>query len=77
MGALIIAVLFLGAAVFSILPIEGLLNWGPDVLVFFRGALPVLAFLVGIVALIIAISDIRDRVLSKKEKSSADDGSEQ
>ena len=70
MKAIIIGILIIAAAVFTILPadIAGFgLGWGSDVLVFLKGGVPVLAVLVGVIAVFIGIADIKDRAEAKKE----------
>ncbi|MDR0289960.1 MAG: hypothetical protein LBI06_03410 [Treponema sp.] len=70
MKSLIIGIVVLAAAVFAALPQEILgfgLGWWNDVLVFLRGALPVIAVLVGLVAVFIGIADMKDRAEAKKE----------
>ena len=67
MGALIVAILFIGASLFAILPIDGFPQWGPQVVEFIKGALPFLGFFIGLIALIVGFADIKDKILSKKE----------
>ena len=70
MKALIIGLVIIAAAVFAILPADVIgagLGWGEDVLAFLRGGLPVIAILVGIVAVFIGIADMKDRAEAKKE----------
>ena len=70
MKAIIIGVLIVAAAVFAVLPPEALgfgLGWGDDVLTFLRGALPVIAVLVGLIAIFIGIADIKDRAEARAE----------
>jgi hypothetical protein len=66
MKALIIGVLIVCAALLSVLPLG--LGWWEDVLVFIRGALPVIALFVGLIAIFIGIADIKDQAEAKKEK---------
>jgi len=71
MKAVIIGLIILAAAVFAILPHEIIgfgLSWGNDVLAFLRGGLPVIAILIGIIAVFIGIADIKDRAEAKKEE---------
>ena len=74
MKALIMGFLIIAAAVYAILPkwIAGFehtgLGWGDDVLAFLRGGAPVIAILIGIVAMFIGIADMKDRAEAKKEK---------
>jgi len=72
MKAVIFGIIFLAAAVFAVLPPDVLgygLNWGSDVLTFLRGGLPVLAVLIGLIAIFIGIADIKDRAEAKKEEA--------
>ena len=72
MKAVIFGLVFLAAAVFAVLPPETLgygLGWGNDVQTFLRGGLPVLAVLIGIIAIFIGIADIKDRAEAKKEEA--------
>jgi hypothetical protein len=71
MKATIVGIIIIAAAVYAILPPEtaGIgLGWGTDVLVFLRGALPVIAGLIGLIAVFIGIADMKDRAEAKKEE---------
>ena len=71
MKAVIIGLIILAAAVFAILPPETVgfgLGWGDEVVTFLQGGLPVLAIIIGIVAVFIGIADIKDRAEAKKEE---------
>jgi hypothetical protein len=67
MVALIVGIVFIAFAVFACLPSP--LGWWEDVLAFLRGSLPVLALLIGIIALFIGVADIKDRAEAKKEEA--------
>ena len=72
MKSLIIGVLVIAAAVFAVLPPETAgfgLGWAADVLVFLRGGIPVIAFVIGLIAIFIGIADIKDRAEAKKEQA--------
>ena len=72
MKSIIIGLVILAAAVFAILPPETVgfgLGWAADVLVVLRGGLPVIALVVGIIAVFIGIADIKDRAEAKKESA--------
>jgi hypothetical protein len=72
MKALLLGVLILAAAVFSVLSPElaGFgLGWWSDVLAFLRGGLPVIAVFIALVAIFIGIADIKDRAEAKKEEA--------
>ena len=47
----------------------GPLAWGPAVVAFLKGSLPVLALFVGLIAVFIGIADIKDRIEAKKEEA--------
>jgi len=72
MKSLIIGIIILAAAVFAALSPESAgfgLGWWKDILAFLRGGLPVIAVLVGLIAVFIGIADMKDRAEAKKEKS--------
>jgi hypothetical protein len=65
MKALLLGLVFLLAAVLAIIPAG--LDWWADVLAFLRGAAPVIAIFIGLIAIFIGIADIKDRAEAKKE----------
>lgn len=67
MVAIIVGLLFIGFAVFAVLPALPL-TWGPEVLAFLKGSAPVLALFIGLIAVFIGIADIKDRIEAKKEE---------
>jgi hypothetical protein len=67
MKALFLGLVFLLAAVLAIIPAG--LGWWADVLAFLRGAAPVIALFVGLIAVFIGIADIKDRAEAKKEET--------
>ena len=71
MKAVFSGLVIIAAAVFAILPVETAgfgLGWGSDVLAFLRGALPVIAILIGFIAIFIGIADMKDIAEAKKEE---------
>jgi hypothetical protein len=75
--ALIVGIVFVLFAVYSVLPLPGWgLNWWHDVLLFLRGGVPIIAVLVGIVAVFIGIADIKDRIEAKREEAEEAEGAE-
>jgi len=66
MKALVLGFAVIAVAVLAVLPAG--LNWGEDVLAFLRGALPVIAVLVGLILIFVGIADIKDRAEAKKEE---------
>jgi hypothetical protein len=74
MKSLFIGIVILAAAVFAALSPDTSgfgLGWWKDILVFLRGGLPVIAVLIGLVAVFIGIADLKDRAEAKKEKAAA------
>ncbi len=69
MAALLTGVVFIGLAVYAVLPFPWALNWGEEVILFLQGGLPILAVLIGLVAVMIGIADIKDRRDAKKEEA--------
>jgi hypothetical protein len=70
MKAVVLGLIIIAAAVFAILPAELLgfgLGWGADVITFLKGAAPVIALLIGLIAIFIGIADMKDRAEAKKE----------
>jgi hypothetical protein len=65
MKAIILGLIFFAAALLAVIPAG--LGWWADVLTFLRGALPVLAVLIGLVALFIGIANLKDKAAAKKE----------
>jgi uncharacterized membrane protein len=68
MVALLVGIVLLLFAVYAVLPVSWSLQWGPYVVEFLKGGAPILALIVGIVALFIGIADIKDRIEAKKEE---------
>jgi hypothetical protein len=67
MKALLIGLVVIAAAVCAVLP--GGLGWWDEVLAFLRGSLPVIALLVGLIAVFIGIADLKDKAEQKKEEA--------
>ncbi|MDR1507715.1 MAG: hypothetical protein LBI67_11495 [Treponema sp.] len=65
MKALVFGFIMIAAAAAAVIPAG--LAWWPDVLVFIRGGLPVVAVLIGLLAIVIGIADIKDKAEAKKE----------
>ncbi|GAB6090181.1 hypothetical protein [Spirochaeta dissipatitropha] len=69
MVALIVGLVFSLAGLYAVLPMDWALQWGPEVVQFIKGGLPVMAFFIGFLAVIIGIADIKDRMEAKKEEA--------
>jgi hypothetical protein len=72
MKALILGLVIIVAAVCAVLPAG--LGWWDHVLVFLRGALPVIAVFIGLIAVFIGIADIKDRAEANKEETAEKPG---
>ena len=70
MFAIIIGIIFVGFTVFSVIPAFPL-NWGPEVIQFLKGSVPVLAAFIGLICLFIGAADIKDKNEAKKEEKEA------
>jgi uncharacterized integral membrane protein len=69
MVALIVGLIFIAFAVYSVLPVEWSLQWWPFVVEFLKGGVPILAILIGLIAVFIGIADIKDRIEAKREEA--------
>ena len=67
MKALVLGFAVIIVAILAILPAG--LGWCEDVLAFLRGALPVIAIFMGLFLVFVGISDIKERIEIKKDKS--------
>ena len=69
MKALFAGLVFILFAVYAVLPpsLFGYLNWWNEVLAVLKGAVPLMALLIGLVAVLIGIADIKDSIEEKKE----------
>jgi len=74
MVALVVGILLIAFTIFAALPPDLLgfgLGWGGDILLFLRGCLPILAAFIGLVAVFIGITDLKDKAEAKKEEAAA------
>ena len=69
MVALIVGLIFIAFAVYSVLPVEWSLQWWPYVVDFLRGGVPIMAIFIGLIAVFIGIADIKDRIEAKREEA--------
>jgi len=75
MKAVIFGLIIITAAVFAVLPSDKFgfgLGWYNDVLTFLKGGAPVIAALIGMIAIFIGIADMKDRAEAKREESKED-----
>lgn len=66
MVALTVGILLVIVSVLMCLP--AVFGWWEDVLAFLRGSVPVIALLVGAIAILIGIADIKDKKEAEKEE---------
>jgi len=69
MVALVIGLILILFAVYTVLPVSWSLQWWPAVVEFLKGGVPILALFIGIIAFFIGIADIKDKIESKKEEA--------
>lgn len=68
MIALLIGLLLVLFAVYSVLPVSWSLSWWPEVLEFLKGGVPIMALFIGLIAAFIGVADIKDKIESKREE---------
>ena len=70
MISIILGIIFIAFTVFSVLPACPL-QWGPEVIAFLKGSIPVLAAFIGLICLFVGAADIKDKKEAKKEEAAA------
>jgi TRAP-type C4-dicarboxylate transport system permease small subunit len=68
MIALLIGILLILFAVYSVLPFSWSLNWWADVIQFLKGGVPLIAVFIGLISFFVGVADIKDKIESKKEE---------
>ncbi len=76
MVALIVGLIFVVFAVYSVLPFPWALNWWQPVLEVLKGGVPLLAVFIGLIAVFIGIADIKDKIEAKKEEEEEEEEEE-
>lgn len=71
MIALLVGLVLLLFAVYSVLPVPWSMQWWPDVMAFLKGGIPVAALLIGLIALFVGFADIKDKMEARKEEREA------
>lgn|GEM_PF-201876 len=69
MVALVVGLIFALFAVYSVLPVGWSLQWGPAVVLFLKGGIPIIALFVGLIAIFIGIADIKDKAEARREEA--------
>jgi NADH:ubiquinone oxidoreductase subunit 3 (subunit A) len=76
MVALLVGLIFVVFAVYSVLPFPWALNWWQPVLEVLKGGVPLLAVFIGLIAVFIGIADIKDKIEAKKEEEEEEEDEE-
>lgn len=69
MVALLVGIIFILFAVYTVLPFPWALGWWEPVLEFLMGGVPILALFIGLIAVFIGIADIKDKIEARKEEA--------
>lgn len=69
MIALAIGIVLVLFAVYSVLPVTWGLQWWADVIQFLKGAVPILAVFIGLIAFFVGVADLKDKREAKKEEA--------
>ena len=77
MIALLIGILLVLFAVYSVLPFDWSLNWWGEVIEFLKGGVPIMAVFIGLISFFVGIADIKDKIESKKEEQEEQEKEEQ
>ena len=77
MIALLIGVLLILFAVYSVLPFSWSLNWWSDVIQFLKGGVPLIAVFIGLISFFVGVADIKDKIESKKEEEEDEEEEEE
>ena len=76
MIALLIGILLILFAVFSVLPFSWSLNWWSDVIQFLKGGVPLIAVFIGLISFFVGVADIKDKIESRKEEEEEEEEQE-
>jgi len=71
MKAILVGLVFILFGVYAVLPFDWSLNWGSQVIAVLQGATPLIAGVIGLLALLIGFADIKDKAEEKKEAQKA------
>lgn len=75
MTVIIIGIILIVFCVVACMP--EILGWGPEIISFLKGASPVFAAFVGLIAIFIGIADLKDKKEAKKEEAEAKKNAEE
>ncbi len=68
MIALLVGLILVAFAVFSVLPADWSLNWWDEAIEFLKGGVPILAVFIGLISFFVGIADIKDKMAAKREE---------
>ncbi len=68
MIALAIGIVLVLFAVYAVLPVSWGLQWWADVIQFLKGAVPILAVFIGLIAFFVGVADLKDKREARKEE---------
>jgi uncharacterized membrane protein len=77
MVSLIVGILLIAFCVFACLPAGLGLAWSTFIVAFLKGAAPVFAAFIGLIAVLIGLADIKDKKEAKKEELAAEKAEKQ
>lgn len=76
MVALLVGLLLIAFAVFSVLPFPWALRWWPEVVQFLKGGVPLIAVFIGIISFFVGVADIKDKIETKREEVEEEEDTE-
>ena len=68
MVALLIGLVLVVFAVYTLLPVGWSPGWWDEMLEFLKGGIPIVAVLIGLVSFFVGIADIKDKIEARKEE---------
>ena len=68
MVALLIGLILVVFAVYSLLPVSWSPGWWDEMLEFLKGGIPIVAVLIGLVSFFVGVADIKDKIEAKREE---------
>ncbi len=68
MVAFLVGIVFVAFAIYTVLPFSWSPQWWPMVVDFLKGGIPIVSLMIGFLALLIGIADIKDRAEARKEE---------
>ena len=68
MVALLIGLILVVFAVYSLLPVSWSPGWWDEMVEFLKGGIPIVAVLIGLVSFFVGIADIKDKIEARREE---------